>query len=49
MEMLSKDRLPAVGAAAPGFRLPSAQGQEIALEDYRDRRKVVLWFSKGLV
>jgi len=39
--------LPAIGAPAPSFRLPTAQGTEIALEDYRGR-SVVLWFSKGL-
>jgi peroxiredoxin len=38
---------PAVGTRAPSFRLPAAQGTEIALEDYRGR-SVVLWFSKGL-
>jgi peroxiredoxin len=36
-----------VGTRAPGFRLPSAQGPEVALEDYRGR-PVVLWFSRGL-
>ncbi|MBM4440449.1 MAG: redoxin domain-containing protein [Candidatus Rokubacteria bacterium] len=39
--------LPEVGAPAPAFRLPTAQGTEVALEAYRGRR-VVLWFSKGL-
>ena len=39
--------LPAVGTPAPTFRLPSAQGTDVALEDYRGR-SVVLWFSKGL-
>jgi peroxiredoxin len=38
---------PPVGTVAPPFRLPTAQGTEIALEDYRGR-SVVLWFSKGL-
>ncbi|MBM3221121.1 MAG: redoxin domain-containing protein [Candidatus Rokubacteria bacterium] len=40
-------RLPAIGTPAPSFRLPSAQGADVALEDYRGR-SVVLWFSKGL-
>ena len=40
--------LPALGAPAPTFRLISASGAEVALEDYRGRRKIVLWFSKGL-
>jgi peroxiredoxin len=39
--------MPEIGARAPSFRLPSAAGGEVALEDYRGRR-VVLWFSKGL-
>jgi peroxiredoxin len=39
--------VPAVGTPAPLFRLPSATGAEVALEDYRGRA-VVLWFSKGL-
>jgi peroxiredoxin len=37
-----------VGTLAPNFRLASAQGGEIALEDYRGRRNVILWFSRGL-
>jgi peroxiredoxin len=37
-----------VGTLAPNFRLASAQGGEIALEDYRGQRNVVLWFSQGL-
>jgi peroxiredoxin len=40
-------KLPEVGTPAPLFRLPTAQGTEVGLEDYRGRR-VVLWFSKGL-
>jgi hypothetical protein len=40
-------RLPEIGTPAPPFRLPTAQGREVALEDYRGR-SVVLWFSKGL-
>jgi peroxiredoxin len=39
--------MPEVGEPAPPFRLASAQGPEIALEDYRGR-SLVLWFSKGL-
>ncbi|MEW6299320.1 MAG: hypothetical protein AB1671_16535 [Thermodesulfobacteriota bacterium] len=38
----------AAGTPAPNFRLPAAQGPEIALEEYRGRRNVVLWFSQGL-
>jgi len=40
---------PKVGEPAPAFRLPTSDGREIALEDYRGSRRVVLWFSKGLV
>ena len=36
-----------VGTPAPAFRLPSAQGPDVALADYRGR-PVVLWFSRGL-
>ena len=37
-----------VGQAAPAFRLPSAQGEEIGLEDYRGRKNVIVWFTKGM-
>jgi len=37
-----------VGAPAPNFRLVSAQGPEITLEDYRGQRNVILWLSRGL-
>ncbi|HXG15010.1 MAG TPA: peroxiredoxin family protein [Calidithermus sp.] len=36
-----------VGRPAPSFRLPSAQGSEVALEDYRGRN-VILFFAKGM-
>lgn len=39
--------VPEIGSPAPAFRLPSAAGFDVRLEDYRGRR-VVLWFSKGL-
>ena len=39
---------PEIGTPAPLFRLPAAQGTEVALEDYRGVSRVVLWFSKGL-
>jgi peroxiredoxin len=38
---------PEIGTPAPLFRLPAAQGPEVALADYRGR-SVVLWFSKGM-
>ena len=37
-----------VGHSAPSFRLPSAQGGEIGLEDYAGRRNVILFFAKGM-
>lgn len=37
----------AVGARAPGFRLPSAQGPVVDLDEVRARANVVLWFTKG--
>jgi peroxiredoxin Q/BCP len=37
-----------VGKPAPAFRLPSAQGEEIGLEDYRGRKNVIVWFTKGM-
>jgi peroxiredoxin len=37
-----------VGQRAPSFRLPSAQGPEVALEDYRGRSNVILFFAKGM-
>ena len=47
MERMERTEMPGVGTRAPNFRLP-AQGSDIALEDYRGKRNVVLWFSKGL-
>jgi peroxiredoxin len=41
-------RLPAVGEPAPDFELAQPAGPGIALADFRGRRRVVLWFSKGL-
>ena len=38
----------AIGQNAPGFRLPSAQGPDVALEDYRSRKNVIVWFTKGM-
>jgi len=37
-----------VGQRAPSFRLPSAQGPEVGLEDYRGRANVILFFAKGM-
>ena len=38
----------AVGEPAPSFRLPTAQGAEIGLEDFRGNKNVVVWFTKGM-
>ena len=40
--------LPEIGSPAPAFTLETAGGARISLADYRGRRSVVLWFSKGL-
>lgn len=37
-----------VGQNAPSFRLPSAQGGEVGLEDYHGRHNVILLFAKGM-
>jgi len=37
-----------VGQAAPSFRLPSAQGGEVGLDDYRGQKNVIVWFTKGM-
>ena len=37
-----------IGQSAPSFRLPSAQGGEVALEDFRGRKNVIVWFTKGM-
>lgn len=41
-------RMPAVGEPAPGFTLSAPDGSTTSLDDYRGRRRLVLWFSKGL-
>jgi peroxiredoxin len=40
--------VPKIGEPARPFRLPSAAGGEIALDDYKGQRSVVLWFTKGM-
>ncbi len=35
-----------VGSAAPEFKLPSANGSDIALSEYRGRKVVVLFFIR---
>jgi peroxiredoxin len=36
------------GQPAPPFRIPSGQGPEVSLDDYRDRCAVILFFAKGM-
>lgn len=38
---------PAVGSQAPDFRLTSIQGELITLANYRQQKRVILWFSRG--
>ena len=38
----------AIGQPAPSFRLPSGQGPEVALEDFRGKKNVIVWFTKGM-
>jgi peroxiredoxin len=38
----------AVGEPAPSFRLPSALGPEIGLDDFRGRKNTIVWFTKGM-
>ncbi len=35
---------PGMGAPAPGFTLPSSTGENVSLEDFKDRKNVVLFF-----
>ena len=39
---------PKPGDRLPDFRLAAAGGGEVGVADYRDRKSVLLWFSKGL-
>ena len=39
---------PKLGQAAPGFKLPAAQGGEVALDDYLGKKNVIVWFTKGM-
>ena len=40
--------IPRIGERAPTFRLPAAQGGEIALDDFAHRRALIVWFTKGM-
>ena len=35
------------GDRAPGFTLPSASGEQVALSDFTSRKPVLLYFSMG--
>ena len=37
----------AIGQTAPSFRLPSGQGTEVGPADYRDKKNLIVWFTKG--
>ena len=37
-----------VGSDAPNFILPATTGQNISLSDYKDKKKVLLYFHEGL-
>jgi cytochrome oxidase Cu insertion factor (SCO1/SenC/PrrC family) len=37
----------AVGDPAPGFTLPSASGQQVALAEFTGHKSVLLYFSMG--
>lgn len=36
------------GQVPPSFRLPSGQGPEVGLEDYRGRKNLIVWFTKAM-
>jgi peroxiredoxin len=44
----SKTKMPKVGDKAPDFRLPAADGQEIALSGLRGKPVVLYFFPKAL-
>ena len=41
-------QVPKIGESARSFRLPTAQGSEVGLDDYKGRQAIVLWFTKGM-
>ena len=45
--MPEKEAAITVGQQASEFSLPSIQGEMIKLHDYRGRRNIWLWFSRG--
>ncbi len=36
-----------VGDPAPKLALPTIQGKQVSLEDYRNKNALILWFSRG--
>ena len=40
---------PEIGNQAPDFTLEASDGRTITLSEYRGRRHVILWFTRGLV
>ena len=40
--------MPKVGDPAPGFRLPGADGKDVALADFRGKNVVLFFFVKAL-
>src|SRR2546422_8575016 len=38
---------PSIGERAPLFSLPSVRGPMVDLASYRQRRNVIVWFSRG--
>ncbi len=41
------DTKPEVGYQSPDFHLVSIQGETISLANYRQQKRVILWFSRG--
>ncbi len=39
---------PQVGQVPESFRLPSGQGPDVSPDDYRGRRNLIVWFTKGM-
>ena len=40
--------IPRIGELAPSFRLTGAHGGEVGLDDFKGRRAVAVWFTKGM-
>lgn len=40
--------IPRIGENARPFRLLAAQGGEVALDDFKGRQAVIVWFTKGM-